>query len=184
MICASGDDAPIVTVIRRIPLMLRALVLVPLLATLADHARTAVCSPGGETCLEAAGGGPSAAVMIAYALALALLVGRLARGGSLGRLWLLGSLGTAAVIGGQAALAADAGALGGGWAELLAFCALAGGVIAFALRVVPSLVRRLRPSAPRLPAGALLTLAFPALPAGFAGTPRTPATAGRAPPAA
>jgi hypothetical protein len=169
---------------RRIPLTLRALVLVPLLASLADHARTAVCSPGAETCLQAAGGGPSAAVMIGYALALALLVGRLARGGSLARLWLLGALGTAAVIGGQAMLATDAGALGGGWPEMLAFCALAGGVIAFALRAVPALVRRLRPSAPRPPAGALVTLAFAALPAGFAGTPRTPATAGRAPPAA
>src|SRR5215210_7218412 len=112
---------------RRIPLTLRALVLVPLLAALADHARTAVCSPGAETCLQAAGGGPSAAVMIGYALALALLVGRLARGG---------------------------------WPEMLAFCALAGGVIAFALRAVPALVRRLRPSAPRPPAGALVTLAF------------------------
>ncbi len=173
-----------VSAMRRIPLTLRALVLVPLLAALADQARTAVCSPGAETCLEASGGGPGAAVMIVYALALALLMARLSRGGSAGRLWLLGSLGTAAVIGGQAALAADFGALGGGWAEMLAFCALAGGVIAFALRAVPALVRRLRPAAPRPPAGAVVTLTFPALPAGFAGTPRTPATAGRAPPAA
>jgi hypothetical protein len=120
--------------------------------------------------------------MIVYALALALLIGRLARGGSLGRLWLLGALGTAAVIGGQALLAADPVALGGGWVEMLAFCGLAGGVLAFALRAVPALVRRLRPSAPRPPAGAVLELTFPSLPAGFAGTPRTPATAGRAPP--
>jgi hypothetical protein len=167
---------------RRIPLTLRALVLVPLLAALVDQARTAVCSPGAESCLEAAGGGPSAAVMIVYALALALLVGRLARGGSLGRLWLLGALGTAAVIGGQALLAGDSGALGGGWVEMLAFCALAGGILALALRAVPALVRRLRPSAPRPRVGTVLELTFASLPAGFAGAPRTPATAGRAPP--
>jgi hypothetical protein len=167
---------------RRIPLTLRALVLVPLLAVLVDQARTAVCSPGAQTCLEAAGGGPSTALMIVYALTLSLLVGRLARGGSLARLWLLGAAGTAAVIGGQALLAGDPGALGGGWAEMLALSALAGGVIAFALRAVPALVRRFRPSAPRPPAGAVFTLAFPSLPAGFAGAPRTPATAGRAPP--
>jgi hypothetical protein len=167
---------------RRIPLTLRALVVVPLLAALADQARTAVCSPGAETCLEAAGGGHSTIAMVAYALALALVVGRLARGGSVGRLWLLGTLGTAAVVGGQALLAGDPAGLGGGWFELLAFCALAGGVVAAALRAVPALARRFRPSAPRPPAGAVLTLAFPALAAGFAGAPRTPATAGRAPP--
>ena len=45
------------------------------------------------------------------------------------------------------------GALGGGWAELLAFCAAAGAVLALALRVAPAaeeLVRALRPAAPRL----------------------------------
>jgi hypothetical protein len=167
---------------RRIPLTLRALVLVPLLAALADQARTAVCAPGAETCLEAANHGTSVIVMLAYALGLALLIGRLARGGSVARLWLLGSLGTAAVIGGQAVLSGDLGALGGGWLELAAFCALAGGVLAFALRAVPALVRRYSPAAPRPLAAAVLTAALPVLPAGFAGAPRTPATAGRAPP--
>jgi hypothetical protein len=174
-----------VTAMRRIPMTLRALVLVPLLAAVADHARTVVCPAGGQTCFEAAAGGPGTVAMIVYALALALLVGRLARGGSLLRLWLLGTLGTAAVVGGQALLAGDASALGGGWPELLAFCAVAGGVLAAALRVVPALVRQhLRPAAPRPFATAALTVAFPALPAGFAGAPRTPATAGRAPPVA
>jgi hypothetical protein len=65
---------------------------------------------------------------------------------------------------------------------MAAFCALAGGVLAFALRAVPALVRRYSPAAPRPLAGAVLTVALPALPAGFAGAPRTPATAGRAPP--
>jgi hypothetical protein len=167
---------------RRIPLTLRALVLVPLLAALVDQARTAVCPPGAETCLEAVGGGPSAALLIAYALAVALLVGRLARGGSPGRLWLLGTLGTAAVIGGQALLSGDPGALGGGWTEMLAFSALAGGAAALALRAVPALARRFRASAPRPVAGMVLAPAFPSLPAGFAGSARTPATAGRAPP--
>jgi hypothetical protein len=44
-------------------------------------------------------------------------------------------------------------ALGGGWLELLAFGALAGGVLALALRAFPAareLIRSLRPSAPRL----------------------------------
>ena len=166
---------------RRIPLTLRALVLVPLLAALADQARTAVCGPGAETCL-AAGGGPSTAMMVAFALVVSLLVGRLARGRSTGRLWLLGSLGTAAVIGGQALLSGDPAALGGGWVETLAFCALAGGVLAAALRVLPALARRYEPSAPRPAQGVVVGLASPALPAGFAGAPRTPATAGRAPP--
>ncbi len=166
---------------RRVPLTLRALILVPLLAALADQARTAVCPPGAETCL-AAGSGPGTAFMVVYALVVALLIARLAKGGSAARVWLLGSLGTAAVIGGQALLAGDVAALGGGWAEMAAFCALAGGVLAFALRAVPALARRFRPPAPRPRATGVLALAFPALPAGFAGAPRTPATAGRAPP--
>src|SRR5918998_1212580 len=58
--------------------------------------------------------------------------------------------------GGQALLAGalgDPGALGGGWAELPAFCAAAGALLALALRVAPAaerLVRSLRPPAPRL----------------------------------
>jgi len=181
---------------RRIPLTLRALVLVPLLAVLVDQARaTLACGPQAQTCLEAAGrgwlGGAGIALLLLYAVGLALLVGRLARGrtaaepASTWRLWLLGSVGVAAVCGGQALLAGDPAALGGGWFELLAFSAAAGGVIALALRAVPAavaLIRDLRPAAPRPRPGLALAAAFPLLPAGFAGTPRSPATAGRAPP--
>jgi len=72
------------------------------------------------------------------------------------RLWLIGSAGVAAVCGGQALLAGalgDGAALGGGWPELLAFCLVAGSVLALALRIAPAaeeLVRSLRPQAPRL----------------------------------
>ena len=54
----SSADAVIVTFMRRIPLTLRALVLVPLLAVLVDSARaTLACGPQAQTCLEAAGRG-------------------------------------------------------------------------------------------------------------------------------
>src|SRR4051794_41235586 len=99
---------------RRIPLTLRALVLVPLLAVAVDMARaTLPCGPHAETCLEAAGRGylgPVGVVLILlYALGLGLWVARLARGrsGTPGaesvlRLWLVGSVGVAAVCGGPA----------------------------------------------------------------------------------
>src|SRR3954452_11072236 len=99
---------------RRIPLTFRALLLVPLLAVGVDQARaTIVCGARAETCLEAAGRGwmgpAGIALLVLYALVLALWVGRMARGGgagqraaSLGRLWLTGSAGVAAVCGGQA----------------------------------------------------------------------------------
>ena len=74
----------IVAAMRRIPLTLRALVLVPLLAVLVDQARaTLACGPRRETCLEAAGRGWLGAAGIAllgvYAVVLALAVARLAR---------------------------------------------------------------------------------------------------------
>src|SRR5215217_7909953 len=116
---------------RRLPLTLRALVLVPLLSVAVDQARaTLTCGPRAETCLEAAGRGwmglAGVALPILYSLLLAFGVGRLAGWGerpraSLARLWLLGTLGVAAACGGQALLASvlgDSGALGGGWLEL------------------------------------------------------------------
>jgi hypothetical protein len=150
---------------RRMPLTMRALLLVPLLAVVVDQVRaTLACAPGAASCLEAAGQGLGAAgvaVLVAYAVGLALGVARLARGTTVServpfwRLWLVGSLGVAAVCGGQALLAgavAEPGALGGGWAELLALCVAAGAVIAVALRVAPAalaFVLALRPGAPR-----------------------------------
>jgi hypothetical protein len=186
---------------RGIPLTLRALVLVPLLAAGVDLTRaTVVCGARAETCLEAAGRGwlgPAGAVLaILYALGLALWVARLARGGattaragsSLARAWLTGTVGVAAACAGQALLAGalDGSApLGGGWAATFALCVAAGGVVALALRVAPAagaLVRELRPSAPLALAPAALSPAFPLLPARAIGAPRTAATAGRAPP--
>ena len=62
---------------RRIPLTLRALVLVPLLAVLVDQARaTLACGPQAQTCLEAAGrgwlGSAGSALLLLYAVGLAL----------------------------------------------------------------------------------------------------------------
>ncbi len=185
---------------RRIPLTLRALVLVPLLAILVDAARaTLACGPQAQTCLEAAGrgwlGAAGLALLGAYSVALALAVARIARGGAvrdrplpLARLWLTGSLGVAAAVGGQALLAGvtgDPAALGGGWLELAALCAAAGGVIALTLQVAPAaaeLVRDLRPRAPRITLPAAPEPSLPRLTVHVAAAPRTPATAERAPP--
>src|SRR3954469_13459278 len=96
----------------RLPLTLRALVLVPLLAVGADLARaTLACGPRAESCLEAAGRGwlgPAGAVLVLLdASALALGGARLAQGvgrseavdgtapPSLLRLWLVATLGVA-----------------------------------------------------------------------------------------
>ena len=98
----------------RLPLTLRALVLVPLLAAAIDQPRASlVCGSDARSCLEVAGQGR------------------------------LGAAGTLAAI-----LYAF-----GGWLQLLALGALAGAVLAVALRAVPAareLIRSLRPAAPRL----------------------------------
>lgn len=147
----------------RIPLTVRALVLLPLLALGVDHARASLaCGPQAKSCLEAAGHGwlgvAGVLVLLACAAAVAFGLARLAAGRAPGllRLWALGAGGVAAVCGGQALLAyalGDAALLGGGWSELLAFCVLAGGALALALRAAPAavaLARALRPVAPRL----------------------------------
>ena len=158
----------------RLPVTLRVLLLVPLLAVGVDLARaTLACGPRAESCLEAAGQGwlgtAGSALLVLYALGLALAVSALVRGPSaaarapgLVRLWLTGSAAVAAVCGGQALLAGalgDGSALGGGWIELLAFCTVAGALLALALRIAPAaeeLVRSLRPGAPRLRIAAAL----------------------------
>jgi hypothetical protein len=187
--------------VRRVPLTLRALLLVPLLAVAVDHARaTLACGPDAESCLQAAGQGwlgpAGVALLVVYACALGLGVAWLARGGrpaaaeheSLRRLWLIGSAGVAAVCGGQALLAGaigDAGVLGGGWLELLALCAAAGGVIALALRAAPAaveLVAALRPSVPRPRLAPLVLVGAPARPVRRPRAPLSSAAAGRAPP--
>jgi hypothetical protein len=144
---------------RRLPLTLRALVLLPLLAVLTDQTRAALmCEPGAQSCLEAASQGWGASLgvlaLAAYAIGLALLVARLAGSApSFARLWALATGAIWASCAAQAGLASLLGAgsaLGGGWLGLLALGVVAGGVLALALRVAPRLARALRPSAPRL----------------------------------
>jgi hypothetical protein len=150
--------------IARLPLTLRALVLVPLLASGIDQARVSfVCGPDVRSCLETAGGGrfglAAMLVLAVYTSAIAALVARVARRRSASPLlWIVATAGLLAVCGGQATLASILGGgavLGGGWLQLLLFGAVAGAVLAFALRALPAareLIRSLRPSAPRAPA--------------------------------
>ena len=179
---------------RRLPLSLRVLLLVPLLAAAADQARaTFACGGSGQSCLETAGSGSLGAVglvvLILYALGLAALVVRLAAGrAGLVPRWLIGAAGLAAIVGGQALLASvmgDGDALGAGWLELLVICAAGGGVVALALPAVPAaiaLVRSLRPSAPRLRPAPILLRAPAAPSAAHLAAPLATAAAGRAPP--
>src|SRR3954453_14688507 len=159
----------------RLPLTLRALVLVPLLAAGRDQVRASlVCGSGARTGLEAAGHsgfGPAGVLgLVAYALGSALLVARFARGRSSLGVWAVGTAGLWAASGGQALLVSALGGaavLGGGWLQLLALGLLAGAVLSLALKALPAareLVRSLRPAAPRppLPTGAIaLLLAAP-----------------------
>src|SRR4051794_21925255 len=189
----------------RVPLTLRALILVPLPAVGIDFARaTLACGASAESCLEEAGRGwlgPVGVVLVLlYAVALALGVARLAQSDrspvgerpappSLLRLWVVATLGLGAACAGQALIAGglgDPAALGGGWAMLAASCVAAGGIVALALRSAPavaSAVQALRPSAPRarLAAGPVL-LARPTAPLRRAGAPLARRAAGRAPP--
>jgi hypothetical protein len=190
----------------RLPLTLRALVLVPLLAVGADLARaTLACGPRAESCLEAAGRGwlgPVGVVLVLlYAFALALGVARLAQGGgrseavdgtaspSLLRSWLVATLGVGAACAGQALIAGglgDPATLGGGWTVLAASCVAAGAIVALALRTAPavaSTVRELRPAAPRPHFAAVPVLRpRPAAPLRRSLAPLARHAAGRAPP--
>ena len=175
----------------RLPLSLRALVLLPLLAVLTDQTRAAMfCAPGSESCLEAAGQGWYAgAGMIAlavYAVGMALLVGKLAGSApSFRRLWALSTGAIWASCAAQALVASLLGAgsaLGGGWLGLLAVGVVAGAVLALALRVAPRLVKALRPTAPRLTSSS--AVATRSLQRSWMGTSaaRLRLTRGRAPP--
>ena len=136
------NDADITDAMTRLPLMLRALVLLPLLAVGLDQARVSfICGPDARSCLGAASNGSlgtaGTLLILGYILAVAAIVGRLARGRS--SLWIVATAGLWAALGGQALLA-DAlhtGALvGGGWLPLLGFGAAAGALLAVALRTV------------------------------------------------
>jgi hypothetical protein len=145
--------------VHRVPLTLRALFFVPLLAAGVDQARAVMlCGSDAQSCLEAAGRGWvglwGVALIALYALALGLLVARAAAPTarpSFARLWAVGTAGVAAACGGQALVAGAVGGgpLGGGWIGLLALCALAGAVLAAALRAAPRIATGLRPRAPR-----------------------------------
>jgi hypothetical protein len=192
----SSADADVA--MNRIPLTMRALLLVPLLAVLVDQTRASlICGTRAESCLEAAGQGwlgpVGMALLVVYAIAGALCVARLARGttprpASFVHLWAVGTGGVAGVCGGQALLAGMLGtgaALGGGWAPLLVLCVIAGGLIALALRAAPAaaaLLRSLRPRAPRPRIATLLTFAATAAPSRRPTALLSLAAAGRGPP--
>ena len=169
--------------------MLRAVVLVPLLAVGVDQARAVVwCGPDAQSCLEAAGrgwiGAWGIALIVLYSLALALFLVRGVRSRprtSFLRLWAVGSAGVAAACGGQALIATALGGqeLGGGWLALLALCLVAGALLALVLRVAPELPRAPRPATRA--AQLSLTPAPPALRRGFAIARQA---RGRAPPLA
>ena len=141
------------------PLTLRALLFVPLLAAGVDQARAVmICGGDAQTCLEAAGRGWiglwGVALIALYAVVLGLLIARAAAPApraSFARLWAVGTAGIAAACGGQALVAHALGGapLGGGWPGLLVLCAAAGAVLAVALRAAPAVARALRPGAPR-----------------------------------
>ena len=163
----------------------------PLLAVGVDQARAVVlCGSDAHSCLEAAGRGWiglwGVALIALYALALGLIVARAAHAPAAPRpafvrLWATGTAGVLAACLGQAAIADALGGapLGGGWLGLLALCALAGALLALALRVAAERRpwRAPRPQTTHHP----LWLAHPprALPHGLA-SPRRPR--GRAPP--
>ena len=178
--------------IARLPLMLRALVLVPLLAVGIDQLRVSfVCGPDVRSCLETAGNGRFglAAVLIlaVYASAIAALVARVAqRRRAPWLLWLVATAGVYAVCGGQALLADIFGGgalLGGGWLQLAAFGAAAGAVLTLALQALPAAREYIRRLTPRLPRVLEFTVVGPTAPA----TPQllrfTRPTRDRAPPA-
>ena len=97
--------------ITRLPLMLRALVLVPLLAAGIDQARVSfVCGPDVRSCLETAGDGrfglAAMLILAVYTSAIAALVARVAqRRRRPPLLWIVATAGLWAVCGGQAMLA-------------------------------------------------------------------------------
>ena len=166
----AADDAAVCS---RLPLMLRALVLVPLLAAGLDQARASFAVRAGRAELprrrrpglarrrrhrrarrlharhRGAGRAPRARARRAAAA-----VGRRDRR----------PVGRVRRPGGPAPRrSAPAPSLGGGWVPLLAIGAAAGALLALALRVVPALARALRLVAPRLVAPPEIALLRPAL---------------------
>jgi hypothetical protein len=157
----SDDDGRVRlrALITRLPLTLRALVLIPLLAVGIDQMRVSfVCGPDVRSCIETAGNGrfglAAMLILAVYASAIAALVGRIAqRRRAPALLWLVATAGVWAVCGGQAFLAEIFGGgalLGGGWLQLAAFGAAAGAVLALALHALPAARELIHELAPRL----------------------------------
>ena len=148
--------------------MVRALVLVPLLAVGLDQARVSlVCEPGAaQSCLEAAGSGRFGR-RDAPARRLRALGGRpgwpARRDKVAAALWMVAVAGLWAACGGQALLADVLGSgpalLGGGWLPLLAFAGATGALLSLALRGARKLARppRLRAAARSAPASSGFT---------------------------
>ena len=156
--------------IARLPLTLRALVLVPLLAAGIDQLRVSfVCGPDVRSCLETAGHGrfglAAMLILAVYISAIAALVGRVAqRRRAPALLWIVATAGVYAACGGQALLAE---LFGGGWPQLAALGAAAGALLTLALQAVPAaraLIRRLAPRLPRVAAFLAAAFSPPATP--------------------
>lgn len=155
----------------RLPLTLRMLVLVPLVAAGIDLTRaTVACGQGAQTCLEAAGQGwlgPFAVLLVVLAAAsvgVTLARARPQRRTSFAANWALGTVGVTAAVTAQALIArslSDA-PLAGSPLGVLALCVLGGALVAAAMKGTEA-ARALSPSAPRVvvrtTAGA--TLLFP-----------------------
>ena len=141
--------------------------------------------------LETAGNGrfglAAMLILAVYASAIAALVGRIAqRRRAPALLWAVATAGIWAVCGGQALLAEvfGGGAMhGGGWLQLAAHGAAAGGLIALALQAVPAARELIHALAPRLTSSIEITVVAALPPA----TPQllrfTRPTRDRAPPA-
>ena len=101
---------------------------------------------------------------------------------SFARLWLVATAGIAATCAGQALVAASLGGapLGGGWLGLLALGAVAGALLALALRVAPTLRRTLHAPRPLQPRNTLWLAPAPLRAA--AGRTSAHRPRGRAPP--
>src|SRR4051812_30718340 len=151
---------PLRALITRLPLMLRSLVLVPLLAVGIDQLRVSfVCGPDVRSCLETAGDGrfgvAAMLILAVYTSAIAGLVGRIAqRRRAPALLWIVATAAVWAVCGGQAILAELFGGgamLGGGWLQLAALGAAAGAPVALARPGAPAPRAPLHPPPPPPP---------------------------------
>ena len=179
----------------RVPLTVRLLVLLPLMAAAIDLTRTsAMCGSQAQTCLEAARSGflgPFAIlVFVLYAAGGGVLLAQIARRRALTlpRLWALGTVGLVTACTGQELLArlTTGSSLGGTPVGILVFCAIAGALLALVMHAAAEaadFVADLAPRAPRTPQLAVLRVVTPRhcpdpVSAAIAGRPR-----GRAPPA-